>query len=307
MSSLRLIMARFSIVISLIVLTIKYSAYLVSGSDALLSDAIETILNVIAAIGMLGAVLIAMRPADDNHPYGHGKAEYLWAVIEGVLVILTALGILGIALHDILHPKILHETYMGVFLNFIAGCINFIWARLLLYLGKTQDSQALLAAGSHVQSDVWASIGLILGVLLIPIFHLLWIDPLLSALIALNVLWTGFSMMRRSASGLMDEAPHPKLIEKTCQIITKHGHGALEAHDLRMRKVGALFFVEFHLVVSDDMKITQAHDICDTIEAAIRQYLGRASIHIHVEPERMAKRHLLDKNIKKRHVLVLTS
>lgn len=306
MTSLRLTIARFSILVSLIVLAIKYSAYLVSGSDALLSDAIETILNVIASIGMLGAVLIAMRPADENHPYGHGKAEYLWAVIEGCFVICTSIGIFIIALHDIYHPKILHATKLALSLNFLAGCINLIWARILLYLGKKQNSEALLAAGDHVQSDVFGGIALILGIILIPLFHWLWIDPLLSALIALNVLWTGFCMMRRSASGLMDEAPPNSLIETTRHLITLNGDGALEAHDLRMRKVGALFFVEFHLVVSDDMRITEAHDICDKIEGAIREHLGRASIHIHVEPERMSKRHLTEEKTRN-SILVLTS
>ncbi|MXV43877.1 cation diffusion facilitator family transporter [Saccharibacter sp. 17.LH.SD] len=290
-SSLRLRIARLSIVVSIVVLAIKYAAYAVSGSGALLSDAIETILNVIASIGTLWAVSFAARPADENHPYGHGKAEYFWAVIEGILVVLTAIGILLIAVQDAFHPKSIDAPLRGVALNAFAGIINFIWARIMITAGKKQKSQALLSAGEHVQSDVWASLALLIGVALIPVLHWSGLDPLLSALVALNVLWTGFGMMRESMSGLMDEAPSPELVDRTRALIAQNGHGALEAHDLRMRKVGALFFVEFHLVVPDTMQITEAHDICDHIESAIRRHIGSTSIHIHVEPENMAKRH----------------
>ncbi|UMM64443.1 cation diffusion facilitator family transporter [Aristophania vespae] len=305
MTPLRQNIARLSILVSLIVLAIKYSAYYVSHSSALLADAIETILNVIAAIGTLWAVNIAAQPADENHPYGHGKAEYLWAIIEGILVVLTAIGIFLIACYDFLHPSSLKEPFIGVFLNAFAGMVNFIWARIMIIIGRKYDSQALLSAGAHVQSDVWASLALVIGVSLIPLLHWLWIDPLLSILVALNVLWTGFGMMRHSMKGLMDEAPAPELIEKVFKIITEKGEGALEAHDLRMRKVGALYFVEFHLVVDDHMSITEAHDICDHIESAIRKYLGSASIHIHVEPEKIAKEEHLSGH-KHRNVLTLS-
>ncbi len=288
---LRLHVARLSILVSLVVLTVKTSAWLISGSDALLSDAIETILNVLAAIGTLWAVAFAARPADDNHPYGHGKAEYVWAVIEGVLVVLTALVIFAIAGHDALHPHAPTAPISGALLNASAGVINLIWAIILRRMGKKQHSQALLSAGDHVMSDVWASVALLIGVCLIPILHWPWLDPLLSALVALNVLWTGFGMMRHSMTGLLDEAPPPALINKVGEAITQSGQGALEAHDLRMRRVGALYFVEFHLIVPDAMRVTDAHDICDRIETAIRAVLGRSSIHIHVEPEDLAKRH----------------
>ena len=288
---LRLRVARLSILVSIVVLSIKYAAWAVSGSGALLSDAIETILNVLASVGTLWAVAFAARPADDNHPYGHGKAEYVWAVIEGVLVVLTALVILAIAGHDALHIQAPEAPLPGALLNASAGVINLIWALILRRMGKKHHSQALRSAGDHVLSDVWASLALLVGVCLIPILHWLWLDPLLSALVALNVLWTGFGMMRHSMTGLLDEAPPPELVHEVGQTITQAGQGALEAHDLRMRRVGALYFVEFHLIVPDEMRITDAHDICDRIENAIRAVLGRSSIHIHVEPEDLAKRH----------------
>lgn len=289
MISTRLQIARASIVMSVVVLAVKYAAWLVSGSDALLSDAIETILNVIAAIGTLWALTVASRPADDNHPYGHGKAEYLSAVIEGVLVVLTAVGILFIAVHDWMHPEPVNAPFRGVALNALAGLINLIWGRFLIMSGRRQSSQALEAAGEHVQSDVWATVALVIGVSLIPLLKWDRLDAVLSALVALNVMRAGFSMMRHSLSGLMDEAPAPERMDEIRELIGKSGAGALEAHDFRIRKVGALYFVEFHLVVPSDMTVHDAHEICDRIEAAIRTELGRASIHIHVEPENKAK------------------
>lgn len=289
MTSTRIKVARASIAVSVLVLGVKYAAYVVSGSDALLSDAIETILNVIAATGTLWAISIAALPADENHPYGHGKAEYLSAVIEGVLVVLTAVGILVIAIHDWWHPHPVHAPLRGVALNALGGLINLAWARTLITVGRRQSSQALQAAGDHVQSDVWATFALVIGVALIPVLNWPQLDPLLSIFVALNVLRAGFGMMHRSMSGLMDAAPAPEMVEAVRSIISEHGDGALEAHDLRMRKVGPLSFVEFHLVVPSEMTVSDAHDICDRIEAAIREKLGRTSIHIHVEPPDKAK------------------
>lgn len=289
MTFTRITIARASIALSVAVLAIKYAAYAVSGSQALLSDAIETILNVVAAIGTLWAMSVAALPADDNHPYGHGKAEYLSAVIEGVLVVLTAIGILVIAVHDWRHPDPVDAPFAGVALNGLAGLVNLAWGRLLIAVGKKQASQALQASGEHVVSDVWATVALVIGVSLIPLLGWDRLDAVLSALVALNVMRAGFSMMRHSLSGLMDEAPSPEQMEAVRTVISGSADGALEAHDLRIRRVGTLFFVEFHLVVPSALTVHDAHEICDQIEAAIRSELGRASIHIHVEPEDKAK------------------
>ncbi|GBR70181.1 cation diffusion facilitator family transporter [Gluconobacter kanchanaburiensis] len=289
MTFTRITIARASIALSVAVLVIKYAAYAVSGSQALLSDAIETILNVVAAIGTLWAMSVAALPADDNHPYGHGKAEYLSAVIEGVLVVLTAIGILVIAVHDWRHPDPVDAPFAGVALNALAGLVNLAWGRILIAVGKKQASQALQASGEHVVSDVWATVALVIGVSLIPLLGWDRLDAALSALVALNVMRAGFSMMRHSLSGLMDEAPSPEQMEAVRTVISGSADGALEAHDLRIRRVGTLFFVEFHLVVPSALTVHDAHEICDQIEAAIRSELGRASIHIHVEPEDKAK------------------
>ncbi|TPW36493.1 cation diffusion facilitator family transporter [Oecophyllibacter saccharovorans] len=290
--NLRLRIARLSILVSLVVLAVKYSAYAVTGSGALLSDAVETLLNVIAAFGTLWAVAWARRPADDDHPYGHGKAEYLWSIIEGTLVILTALVILFIAANDLRHPHPLHTAALGVALNGAAGVINWVWAQILLRSGRRHNSRALMTSGAHVMSDVWASVALVVGVAAIPLTGWLWLDPLLSTAVALNVLWSGFGMVRESMPSLLDAAPDPQEKERVWQTIEAHGAGAIEAHDLRMRKVGGEAFLDFHLVVPEHMQVIEAHEICNRIERALRQQLGRATISIHIEPPHRSKHDL---------------
>lgn len=279
-----------SLGVSIAALGLKYAAWRATGSIALYSDALETIINVVAAVAGLWALRIASRPPDENHTYGHYKAEYLSAVAEGVLVLLTALAIGREAWIDWLHPALPRAPLAGIALNGSAGLLNLAWALVLLRSGRARRSPTLIAAGQHVMSDVWTTVGLVCGFTLIPLTGLTWLDPALAALIALNVLRVGWIMMRRSIAGLMDEAPDPDTLTVIRNVIAASGHGAIEAHDLRARIVGAMAFVEFHLVVPGTMSVNAAHEICDRIEAALRARIGQALIHIHVEPDRKAKR-----------------
>jgi cation diffusion facilitator family transporter len=278
-----------SLGVSLVALGLKYAAWRVTGSIALFSDAIETIINVVAALTGLWALQVASLPPDENHTYGHYKAEYLSAVAEGVLVLLTALAIGREAWIDWQHPAMPHAPLSGIALNGSAGVLNLAWATVLLRSGRARRSPTLIAAGQHVMSDVWTTIGLVGGFLLIPLTGWLWLDAALAALIALNVLRVGWEMMRSSIAGLMDEAPDSDTLADIRHVIATSGTGAIEAHDLRARIVGAMAFVEFHLVVPGGMTVDAAHEICDRIEAALRAQIGQALIHIHVEPERKAK------------------
>ncbi|MBB2168250.1 cation transporter [Gluconacetobacter aggeris] len=278
-----------SLGVSIAALGLKYAAWRVTDSVALYSDAIETIINVVAALTGLWALHIASLPPDENHTYGHYKAEYLSAVAEGVLVLMTALAIGREAWIDWQHPSLPTAPLSGIALNGSAGVLNLAWALTLLRAGRTKRSPTLVAAGQHVMSDVWTTIGLVGGFILIPLTGWPWIDPLLAGLIALNVLRVGWGMMRESIAALMDEAPDPDTLEAIRQVIAASGHGAIEAHDLRARIVGAMAFVEFHLVVPGAMSVSAAHEICDRIEAALRARIGDALIHIHVEPDRKAK------------------
>ena len=285
----KILAAWCSVAVSLIALGMKYAAWRTTGSIALYSDAIETIINVVSAVAGLWALRVASLPPDHNHTYGHYKAEYLSAVAEGVLVVITAVTIAheaGIGFQHMHRPE---DSLLGISLNGGAGLLNLVWGLFLLRMGRAHHSPALVASGHHVLSDVSTSGVLIVGFILIPLTGWLWLDPLLAALIAVNVLRTGWEMMRTSIAGLMDEAPNSETLGEIRSIISHTAAGALEAHDIRARIVGAMTFIEFHLVVPGSMSVENAHHICDRIEDGLREGLGDALINIHVEPERKAK------------------
>ncbi|WP_029603796.1 cation diffusion facilitator family transporter [Kozakia baliensis] len=278
-----------SLGVSILVLTMKYLAWKFSASSALLSDALETIINVAAALGALWALTIAGRPADENHTYGHDKAEYLSAVTEAVLVVLTAIGIAFVAWRSWWAPPTDLTPWAGVAFNALGGVINLVWGLVLVRQGRSRRSPALVANGRHVISDVWTTVALVIGVSLIPITGYARLDSILSGLVAINVLRVGFQMMRHSIAGLMDEAPDSETLQTIRTVISEHATGALEAHDLRVRTAGSVSFIEFHMVVPGKMTVDDAHAICDHVEHALRRHIGPALIHIHVEPEEKAK------------------
>ncbi|WP_203414807.1 cation diffusion facilitator family transporter [Entomobacter blattae] len=288
-TSSKIYIAWISVGVSLLAFTLKYAAWTVTGSVALYSDALETVINIVAAFGGLIALYIASKPADDNHTYGHFKAEYLSSVMESAMVVVTAVSIAREAWISWQHPIMPDSSLLGITLNGTAGVLNFAWARILLNKGARWRSPALTAAGRHVMSDVWTSLTLVCTFSLVPLTGFLWIDPLLASLIACNILRVGFVMIRHSIGGLMDEAPDTETRATIRTLIQQNGKGAIEAHDLRVRAVGAILFIDFHLVVPAQLSVENAHTICDHIEHALKAALGPALIGIHVEPEREAK------------------
>lgn len=282
-------LALCSLAISLVALGLKYAAWAASGSVALYSDAVETIINVVSALGGLWALSIAERPADHNHTYGHYKAEYLSAVAEGTLVLLTA----GVIAHEAwqgwLHPHPAVAPYKGIALNGAATLVNLAWGLTLVRVGRDRRSPALLAGGQHVLSDVWTGAGLVVGMVLIPLIGWARLDSVLAGLIALNVLRVGWEVMRDSIAGLMDQAPDPTTLDEIRVVIADNGRGAIEAHDIRTRITGAITFLDFHLVVPGSMTVHEAHEICDRIEHALHEKMGNTLVHIHVEPDNLAK------------------
>lgn len=278
-----------SIAVGLVVLGLKYVAYLLTGSIALLSDAIESIVNVVTAVAAFLAVRLSAKPADDEHPYGHHKAEYFSAVLEGVLIVLAAILILREAYFAYLTPRALDAPWKGLALNLVAGIVNAGWAMVLLRQGRAMRSPALEADGRHLMTDVMSSLGVLAGVALASLLQLPILDPILAALVALNILWAGWKLTRESVSGLMDEAIAPEMLAGIRKIISANAAGAIEAHDIRTRRAGAMTFIDFHLVVSGATTVSAAHDICDRLERAIRDEIGDALITIHVEPDDKAK------------------
>lgn len=280
-----------SLAIGLLVLALKALAWRMTGSVALLSDALESTVNVATAIAALIAIRIAARPADANHPYGHHKAEFFSAVLEGVMIIIAALLILREAYHGLLAPKALNAPLEGLLVNGLASLVNGGWCWLLISRGRALRSPALVADGWHLFSDVVSSLGVTFGVLVAIVTGWAILDPALACLVALNILWSGWKVMTQSLSGLLDEAVDDEMLGRIRGLISAEATGALEAHDLRTRHAGRATFVEFHLVVPGAMTVSDAHDICDRIERAIKTEVEGAVITIHVEPEAKAKQH----------------
>lgn len=278
-----------SLIVGLIVLALKLLAWRITGSVALYSDAMESIVNVATALAALIAVRIAMRPADANHPYGHHKAEYFSAVMEGVMIIVAALLILHKAWQGFLAPQPVEAPVMGLAINGAAGVLNAIWCWVLISQGRILRSPALLADGKHLLTDVVSSFGVIVGVALAVLTGWLVLDSVLAALVAVNILWSGWKVMKESMSGLMDEAAPENMLATIRAVISREATGALEAHDVRTRVAGQVTFIDFHLVVPGDLTVEEAHCICDRIEAALKAEVAGAQITIHIEPEHKAK------------------
>jgi len=281
--------ALFSMGVGVVVLALKLAAWALTGSVALLSDALESIVNVAAAGLALWALWVAAHPADAEHPYGHHKAEYLSAVVEGALIIVAALVILHEAGWALFEPRRIEAAWSGLVLNGVATALNAIWAIFLIRAGRRWRSPAIGADGLHLLADVVTSVGVIGGIALAVALDLPILDPILAMLVSINILWMGQRLVRRSVAGLMDAAPDPETLERVRHAIAVSATGALEAHDVRTRHAGRASFVEFHLVVPGDWTVAEAHAVCDRIEAALKAELEGAVITIHVEPEEKAK------------------
>lgn len=280
-----------SVAIALAVLALKLLAWWLTDSLALWSDALESLVNVAAAAAALVAIRVADKPADRQHPYGHHKAEYFSAVLEGVLVILAALSIAWAAWEALAAPRMPTISVAGLGINALAGVLNFAWGRLLIRRGEAMGSPALVADGRHLMTDVLSSAAVIVGLLLARATGWTVLDPLLALAVAVNILWSGWLLVRASVGGLMDEAVDRNTMARIREVIQEAAEGALEAHDIRTRTAGRMTFVEFHLVVPGDMTVSTAHRICDRIEARLRAEIGEAIITIHVEPHGKAGEH----------------
>lgn len=282
-------LAFWSIPLAFGVMGLKFVAWYVTGSIALYSDALESIVNVIAALAAFVAIGYAQKPADIGHPYGHHKAEYFSAVLEGVLIVVAALLIVNEAIDGLLAPKRIEAPALGLAVNAAAAALNGLWAAVLLRFGRRHRSPALQADGHHILSDVVTSVGVILGLGLALAFDQPRLDPLLALIVACNVLWQGSKVISSSIGGLMDRAIDPVDEQRIHDIIKTEADGAIEAHDIRTRMAGRVSFVEFHLVVDGGMTVEQSHDICDRLESALKQAVAGVQVIIHVEPGHKAK------------------
>lgn len=283
-------LALLSLFVAGAVLALKGTAAWITGSVALFADATETLVHMAGTGAVLASILYANRPPDTNHPYGHAKAEYFSAALIGAMIAAAALAILYSAWTAFQAGHRIAEAPTGLAMTAAATAVNALWARHLIRRGAALRSPALAADGRHLMSDVVTSVGVLAGIALVVLTGFWWLDPLLAALTAAGILWSGVRMIRESVGGLMDEAPPPERVARIEAIVAEHGTGGIEAHDLRTRQAGALLFVDFHLVVPGAMTVADSHAICDRIEAAIRAEFSPATITIHVEPHGKAKR-----------------
>jgi cation diffusion facilitator family transporter len=282
-------LALWSIPVALAVMALKFAAWWITDSVALYSDALESIVNVIAAAFALWAIRVSHLPADENHPFGHHKAEYLSAVVEGALIIVAALLIFREAFFSLQSPAPLERPWPGLAVNAVGGVLNAVWAWVLIRAGRQERSPALEADGRHLLTDVWTSAGVIVG-----LAAAIWtgwtvLDPLLAIAVAINILYQGWRVIGSSVQGLMDVGVDAEQSMRIRGIISTNAGGALEVHDLKTRVAGRATFIEFHLVVDAAMSVGDSHVICDRIETALKAEIPSVRVVIHVEPDDEAK------------------
>ncbi|SDI17201.1 cation diffusion facilitator family transporter [Aliiruegeria lutimaris] len=283
-----------SLLVALTVLALKITAWKMTGSVALYSDAMETVVNVAGAIIAWMAIRFAARPPDANHPFGHHKAENFSAIAEGTLIVVAAILILQQAIAALWEPESLDLSVVGLSVNAAAAMANLLWSRVLIGAGTRRRSPALDASGRHLMSDVWTSVGVLGGLGFAALTGWGWLDPLMAVLVAFLILREGWKVIKSSADDLMDSAAHSQDREVIENAVRASSAGALQIHDLRTRRAGQAVFVEFHLVVPREMSVGAAHDICDRIEAAIDEQIEQVRTTIHVEPDFHIKKHGLE-------------
>ena len=283
------LLAFWSIIIAFIVMGIKFFAWNLSGSIALYADALESIVNVVAAIIAWFAVRLSHKPADSNHQFGHHKAEYFSAVVEGILIILAAFLIFYHAYSALGSDHVLETPTKGMIVNVVATAINGFWAWLLISNGRREQSPALSADGRHILTDVVTSVGVLIGLVLVIVTGWTILDPILAIIVGVNVLWEGWKIVFSSANGLMDVAPDKAKTDLIKETILAHSMGAREVHDIRVRVAGPVTFIEFHLIVDGTMSVEDSHKICDRIEGALQKTVKGANTTVHVEPDHMEK------------------
>lgn len=280
--------ARFYAVLSIgaavLTIALKFGAYLLTGSVGLLSDALESGVNLAAALVAFWAVTFAAKPPDEGHAYGHSKAEYFSSGLEGALILVAAVSIAIAAWGRLLHPQPIEQIGLGLGLSLIATAINGGLAIVLLKAGRRLRSITLRADGHHLLTDVWTSIGVLIGISLVKLTGWLVLDPILALLVAANIVWTGIRLLRETGSGLLDAALPVTEQRLILEILAPYEQQGIEFHALRTRVAGSRHFVSLHVVVPGEWTVKRGHDLCEAIELAISQALAGTHVSTHLEP-----------------------
>ncbi|HYD46962.1 MAG TPA: cation diffusion facilitator family transporter [Terriglobales bacterium] len=288
-TGLRLRAGMVSLAVSVVLLAAKYFAYQLTGSTAILSDALESIVNVVAALFALAGLLFAGMPADRNHPYGHGKIEFFSAAFEGGLIAFAALLIVYQAFHDLLYGSELQQLDVGVAITAAAGLANLALGRFLIRTGKRLESATLIADGEHVRSDFVTSAGIVIGLLLVRFTGILWLDPLVALVVGVHLAWAGLWLVRDAAGALLDEEDVPTLERLIEAMNDSRVDGIIRVHNLRAIRAGRFHHVDAHLVVPEFWPVFRAHGAADAFEAQVIARCGiQGEINFHTDPCRRA-------------------
>lgn len=276
--------ALLSVGAAIVTLLLKFGAYFLTGSVGLLSDAIESFVNLAAALIAFTAITVAGRPPDNNHTYGHDKAEYFSSGAEGTLILVAAGVIIYSAVQRLLNPAPLENPGIGVAVALVASAINFGVSRIMLRVARQEDSIALEADAKHLMTDVWTSVGVVAGIIVVGVTGWQMLDPLIAIAVGINIIWMGVQLLRRSTAGLMDATLPAAEVEVIQEAIDRVAGSDTPYHALRTRKSGSRRFIDFHLLLPGRTTVQTSHDLVSRIEAAIERELPNTFVTIHVEP-----------------------
>lgn len=277
--------AWLSIAAALATIVLKLAAYALTDSVGLLSDALESVVNLAGAVMALCMLVIAARPPDDDHAHGHDKAEYFSSGVEGTLILIAAAGIAWAAFERLRAPRPLEQIGAGLAVSITASAINFAVARVLLRVGRRERSITLEADAQHLMTDVWTSVGVVTAVGLVALTGWQRLDPIVALLVAANIVFTGVGLVRRSTLGLLDTALPPAQQDSVRTVLDRYAANGVQYHALRTRQAGARRFVSVHVLVPGEWTVQRGHDLLERMEAEIRSALPGASVLTHLEPK----------------------
>jgi cation diffusion facilitator family transporter len=276
--------AWLAIAAAVITISLKMVAYLLTGSVGLLSDALESVVNLAAGMMALAMLTLAAQPADDDHTYGHSKAEYFASAIEGLLILVAAASIGWTAWGRLLDPQPIEQVGIGLAISIAASLVNLGVAQILMRAGRQHQSITLEADAKHLMTDVWTSGGVVIGILLVSLTGWTILDPLIAIAVAVNIVWSGYQIIRRSVLGLMDTALPREELALVEGVLQRYNNRGFQYHALRSRQAGARRFISLHLLVPNSWTIQQSHDLAEMIEADIRRVLANTTVFTHLEP-----------------------